>query len=93
MKVSPKQTWAFRQPRTNRQNYVDAFSSSFKSKALNEDLHALGNLHMDCMTKAQDFEILVWKSKPAKPKSLTIQHMPVVDDDVETHVVGDGGRC
>jgi hypothetical protein len=45
------------------------------------------------MTKAQDFEILVWKSKPAKPKSLTIQHMPVVDDDVETHVVGDGGRC
>merc|ERR1719375_698777 len=26
------------------------------TKALNEDLNALGSLHMDCMTKAQDFE-------------------------------------
>jgi len=26
------------------------------TKALNEDLNALGGLHMDCMTKAQDFE-------------------------------------
>merc|ERR1719158_1520157 len=26
------------------------------TKALNEDLNALGSFHMDCMTKAQDFE-------------------------------------
>ena len=26
------------------------------TKALNEDLNALGSLHMDCMTKARDFE-------------------------------------
>jgi len=49
------------------------------TKALNEDLHALGNLHMDCMTKAQDFEAET-TSRGEELKALAMAKKAVVEN-------------
>lgn len=49
------------------------------TKALNEDLHALGNLHMDCMTKAQDFEAKT-TSRGEELKALAMAKKAVVEN-------------
>ena len=49
------------------------------TKALNEDLHALGNLNMDCMTKAQDFEAKT-TSRGEELKALAMAKKAVVEN-------------
>jgi len=49
------------------------------TKALNEDLNALGGLHMDCMTKAQDFEAET-TSRGEELKALAMAKKAVVDN-------------
>merc|ERR1719162_2782860 len=56
------------------------------SKALKEDLHALGNLHMDCMTKASDFEAET-TSRGEELKALAMAKKAVVDN-----TAGAGGQ-
>jgi len=49
------------------------------TKALNEDLNALGSLHMDCMTKAQDFEAET-TSRGEELKALAMAKKAVVEN-------------
>merc|ERR1719329_1338271 len=49
------------------------------NKALAEDVHALGNLHMDCMTKASDFEAET-TSRGEELKALAMAKKAVVDN-------------
>jgi hypothetical protein len=56
------------------------------TKALNEDLNALGNLHMDCMTKAQDFEAET-TSRGEELKALAMAKKAVVEN-----TAGAGGQ-
>jgi chromosome segregation ATPase len=49
------------------------------TKALNEDLNALGGLHMDCMTKAQDFEAET-TSRGEELKALAMAKKAVVEN-------------
>merc|ERR1719215_1610571 len=49
------------------------------TKALNEDVNALGGLHMDCMTKASDFEAET-TSRGEELKALAMAKKAVVDN-------------
>jgi chromosome segregation ATPase len=56
------------------------------TKALNEDVNALGGLHMDCMTKAQDFEAET-TSRGEELKALAMAKKAVVEN-----TAGAGGQ-
>merc|ERR1719157_439223 len=56
-----------------------ATATETTTKTLNEDLNALGSLHMDCMTKAQDFEAET-TSRGEELKALAMAKKAVVEN-------------